>query len=102
MAALPPTAQYTEQDYTAFDMFDGDRDVYVRCRTIKLVAARKRYACFGGECPGRERHDIQPGEVHRLERAIVDGEWGQWRICIPCMGRWFKARDLPPSKPPVV
>lgn len=78
----------TDADYLRFDPFDSDRDVDIRCRTTKLVTVRKAQKCHGLD---RETHghEIAPGNRARYETAVVDGEWGRYYVCLPCMDRWL-------------
>lgn len=88
--SLAQSLRYPERDYIAFDPFEGDRDVDVRMRTVKLVRARVDYSCWYGQSGDREPHTIKAGELHRYECALVDREyWGSYRICLPCMDKWF-------------
>ena len=79
----------SEDDYLQFDPFDGDRDVGIRMRTVKLVRVRKPHQCQMGI--GKvSAHDIAIGELARYERALVDGDfWGSYYVCIPCMDRFL-------------
>lgn len=88
---------FPERDYLAYDPFDGDRDVDIRCRTVKLARARKEHHCMGLERGGS--HAIFPGELHRLERAVVEGEWRQYRVCVSCMDRWLTEIGRMPASP---
>jgi hypothetical protein len=73
-----------ERDYLAYDPFDGDRDVDIRCRTVKLVRARKEYQCYCGAA-------IKRGELYRYEVALIDREfWGKYRACLPCIDKWLE------------
>jgi hypothetical protein len=35
-------------------------------------------------------HDIPAGTRTRHERAIVDGTWGSFYVCLACMDKWLK------------
>ncbi len=84
------TPRYQDADYIQFDPCEGDRDVNIRARTVKLVVARKEHACLFGTGPYGDGHTIKPGDRYRHERALVDGDfWGQYRVCIPCMDRFL-------------
>lgn len=93
---------FPERDYLAFDPFDGDRDGDVRCRKVRLVVARKEHPCFGGADPHfGDQHSIQPGDLHRYETALVDGDcWGKYRVCIACMDKWLAEIGRPRSTSP--
>ncbi|PKM30202.1 MAG: hypothetical protein CVV07_07220 [Gammaproteobacteria bacterium HGW-Gammaproteobacteria-11] len=82
--------KYQPDMYLTWDPFEGDMDVDIRCRKVKLVRVRKAHVChlsMGGPEP---EHEIQPGEMARHESAFVDGShWGSYYACIPCMDAWF-------------
>ena len=88
---------FPERDYIAYDPFDGDRDVDIRCRTVKLAKARKEHSCIGIERGGS--HTIFPGELRRHERAIVEGEWRSYSVCVSCMNKWLTEIGRTPASP---
>lgn len=57
----------------------GDSDV--RILDKRLVKASKRHvgACF--PCLG----DIEKGDLHRVERGLMDGQVGNCRTCTTCL-----------------
>lgn len=78
----------TDADLLAYDPFEGDRDVDIRWRTVKLVYVRKPQKCHGLD---RETHghEIKVGERARYETAIVEGKWGRFYVCLGCMRKWL-------------
>lgn len=79
---------HTDSEYINADPFFGDESE-LTLRTVKLVKARKEHACYG--IGGEQNHTIKPGERHRHERALVDGDFfGSYRICLPCMDRFIQ------------
>lgn len=92
--------KFSERDYIQFDPCDGDVGK-VSCRTVRLVRARKEHVCFLGAGPYADGHLIQPGDVYRSERALVDGDyWGNYAVCVPCMDKWLAdIGRLPRSTP---
>lgn len=78
----------TDADYLRYDPFEGDRDVDIRCRTLKIVTVRKQQKCHGLD---RESHghEIEVGGRARYEQAIVDGKWGRCYVCTECMDKWL-------------
>lgn len=94
------TLKFPDADYIRFDPCDGDRDVDIRCRTVKLVKARKEHACFLGSNPSfGDQHRIKRGEVYRDESALVDHSyWGRYKVCVPCMDKWLTEIGRPPRK----
>ena len=81
--------RFCDADYIRYNPFDGERDVQIRCRTVKIVTVRKPRPCqvVNGESDG---HEIKVGQRARYETAIVDGEWGRYYVCLPCMDKWLK------------
>lgn len=80
--------QVTDEDYLRYDPFEGDRDVDIKFRTKKLVTVRKQQKCHGLDYKSHG-HAILPGERARYEKALVDGEWGSYYVCIGCMTKWL-------------
>jgi hypothetical protein len=76
-----------------WDPFDGERDVDIKCRTVKLVTTRKPHKCYP---PEGKMHAIKSGQRARYETAIVDGEWGSYYTCLSCMDKWLA--DIIPSE----
>ncbi|VVD95752.1 hypothetical protein PIN31009_01866 [Pandoraea iniqua] len=75
----------TEAEYLTHDLFMGE-EADIKCRTVKLVTARKPHACWLGQALGAKPHEIAVGELHRYEKALVDGDyWGSYRCCLRCM-----------------
>lgn len=79
----------SEQKYLDYDPFEGERDVDIRCRTVSMLTTRKPHKCADPSNGGKP-HDIPAGTRARYEHALVDGEWGSYYVCIPCMDRWLK------------
>lgn len=89
--------KYPAQDYIRWDPFEGDMDVDIRCRSVKLVRVRKHHQCHLSLNEATPPHNIEPGQLARHEKAFVDGShWGSYYACIPCMDAWFDElnRDL--------
>jgi len=78
------TAKFTDDTYIKYDPFDGDQDVDIRCRKVKIVKIRKPQECIF-EIP----HAIKPGTRVRYESALVDGHWGSYYMCLECLDRWL-------------
>lgn len=89
MINLEITRPCTDADYLQYDPFEGDRDVDIRCRTVKLVTVRKQQKCHGLDAKFHG-HEIKVGQRARHEQAIVDGEWGRYYVCLDCMDKWLK------------
>lgn len=79
----------TEADsvYINYDPFEGDRDVEISLRSVKIVTTRKQQQCMR---PEGGIHAIEPGTKARYEKALVDGDyWGRYYTCVECMDRWL-------------
>lgn len=88
-------ATYSDHDFIVNDPFEGEESD-IKCRTVKVVTVRKEQKCIS---PSLEKvHPIKPGERARMEKAIVDGEWGRYYVCLACMTAWFKRDGIPPRK----
>lgn len=81
--------KHRPEDYIRYDPFEGDMDVDIQVQKIKLVKVRKPHVCYMSMGPGQTKHEIQPGEIARYEKALADGTWGESWVCIPCMDAWF-------------
>jgi len=75
---------YSDHDYLNFNPFDADFEEGIRCRTIKMVKTRKDHQCALND------HIIPKGSTVRFEKAIVEGKWGSYYVCKPCMINWFR------------
>lgn len=79
--------KYPEYEY--LEDYCMDRDVDIRCQTVKIVTCRKEHECHGCGLDGIE-HIINPGDLARMETALVNQEfWGSCYSCIPSMDRWL-------------
>jgi hypothetical protein len=85
---------FKDATYTDYDPFAlSDRDVDIRARTVGVVKTRAPHLCAG--TPETEHHDMERGTLARCERAIVDGEWGAYYVCLECMDKWLIAIGVP-------
>lgn len=73
--------------YLEKDPFGGDRDIDIRCHTVKIVKVRLRQWCCG--LYQRDGHDIEPGTYAYSERAIVEGKWGVSYVCLECLDQYL-------------
>lgn len=79
----------TDQEYINFDPCAGDRDVNIEIQDVRIVKCRARHHCYGsyfGEC---KEHFIEVGERARYEHAFVDGHWGSFHVCLPCIDKYL-------------
>lgn len=82
--------RHSEQEYIDADMFSGE-EAELTCRVVTLRKAKKEHKCFG--LHGDLGHSIQPGELYRHERALVDGSfWGEYRMCLRCLDRFIDGK----------
>lgn len=73
-----------------FDPFEGDRDTVIKCQTVKIVAPRQEQECWMGLGRDSTPHKIKIGENCRFEKALVDGEWCSYYVCLKCIEKWLK------------
>jgi hypothetical protein len=59
--------KYEDRDYILFDPFEGDRDVDVRARTVKIVTIRKEHPCGGNS--RHEWHILPVGHTCSLRES---------------------------------
>lgn len=85
--AKPPSGKFPDSEYIRFDPFEGDRDIRIECRTVKIVTTRKEHRCHSLSLDGM--HDMPPGTRARYEHALVEGAWGSYYTCIECMDKWL-------------
>lgn len=79
--------KYTPDDYLSYDPFEGDMDVDIRCRQVRLLRTRTPHACTS---IGESEHIIEPGSMARFEKAFVDrSHWGSYYTCINCLDKWL-------------
>jgi len=89
-AAATNDYKHSEQEYIDADMFFGEEGE-LTCRVVKLRKAKKEHQCFG--LYGDLGHSIQPGELYRYERALVDGSfWGEYRMCLRCLDQFIDGK----------
>lgn len=80
-----------ERQYVSYDWWSGDKDpTPVRCATRKMVTIRKPRTCVAYEGV----HECPPGTRGLSERAIVEGVWASWFLCVTCMDAWFQKCGL--------
>ena len=84
--------------YIEYDPFDGDRDIDIECRMVRLVVTKAIHECTG--IPGlSDRHDIPVGSTVRRESAKVEGRFGTCYTCLPCMDRFIAWWENDGSEP---
>jgi hypothetical protein len=92
----PKQLVYGEADFLRWDPFEGDRDVDIRARTVKIVTTRHTQQCHSADAD--HVHEIPPGTRARCECAIVDGRWASCYTCTECMIRWQTKCAIPPRE----
>lgn len=83
--------QRPDSAYLKTEFFE-DRDTEIRQRERRIVTTRKPHRCAYADVIGKP-HDIQPGCRALYERAIVEGQWGAWYACLPCLDEWLNEID---------
>lgn len=82
--------KYPDSYYLRYDPFEGDRDTDVKMQTVSIVKVRKERECWMGLSPYSKPHKIKVGQRARHERALVDGAWCGYYVCLPCIDAWLK------------
>ena len=77
----------TDEDYLDFDPFEGDRDVDVRNKVVRIVTTRMPHQCMDPNTG--KLHEIPPKTRARHEKAIVDGDWCSYYTCLSCITKWL-------------
>jgi hypothetical protein len=78
----------SEGRYLQYDPFAGDESD-IKCQSVKIVTVRKDRQCWMGLGPDETPHGIPKGQRARFEKAIVDGEWCSYYVCLPCIDKWL-------------
>lgn len=80
----------TDDELLNFDLYAGDRDdAGARCQSSRIVTTCKPHVCrFSGQA-----HDIPVGSRARLEKACLDGTWGQFYVCCACLIAFIEEHD---------
>ena len=86
--------KYDESEYILYDPFEGDKDQNIRLRQVRMVTTRKEHQCVGND----NKHTIPTGTKVRFEKALVDGEWWSWRMCIHCIDAWLESEMITPKE----
>ena len=73
--------------YERYDPFNGDRETGVEAQSVKVVTTRKEQKCIS---PSGTLHPIPIGTRARYEKAVVDGKWASYYVCVPCMDDWIE------------
>lgn len=84
--------KFTNETYLLHQPFDGDRDIEIRCRKVKVIKVRKSQTCYLSHLlvdAAAFGHTIKPGDMAIRETAIVDGQWGSSWSCLDCMDKWL-------------
>lgn len=74
----------TEAEYIAFNPFEGDRDVHIECRTVKIVQTGKPHDCMAAYLID-QKHVIDAGQLAWKESAKIDGQFGTGYCCLLCL-----------------
>jgi len=86
---------YSDAQLLGYDPFEGDRDTDVRLRSVKLSRLRKDATCMGNGIS--KLHQVQRGSRVRIEKAMFEGEWCRYAVCIPCISEWLQEIDVQPE-----
>jgi len=83
----PYTAKRADDAYTAYNWNDGDRGSDVVCHSQWIARNAKTQPCAGnGAGMG---HEVEAGERMLVQKALVDGSWCGYRLCLECCDKWL-------------
>ena len=82
-------SEQSESRYIEFNPFADDRDVHIECRKVALVTTRKPHWCAASVLvpPAYKEHNIPAGQRAWKESAKVEGDFGTYYCCLPCLDR---------------
>lgn len=80
--------RYTDEEYLLYDPLGGYEEPEVSNHTTKLVTTRVDHTCQGTDNESHG-HLIPRGSRARFEKALVDGRWCSYYLCLDCMDRWL-------------
>jgi hypothetical protein len=76
------------------NVLDG-RDEDIRARTTKIVTTAKPHDCCGHMLTHtNDDHVIAVGTRAFCDRALVDGSWGSYYICLLCFDVYLNSENL--------
>ena len=84
--------RYTDQQLLACNPFPGEREEGVSLQRVRLVTTRSPHPCIMGLF-GEAAHEIPAGSRARYETALVDGNWGSFHMCLPCVERQIQREE---------
>lgn len=85
--------KYPQELYLKYDPFVDECEIlYHKARIVKT---RTEHECmlahlFYDVTP----HNIPSGQLARLDTAMVEGEWGRYYSCIPCIEKWLEEQPF--------
>jgi hypothetical protein len=79
--------KYPEEDYIKYDPYLDECEVV--CHQVKLVKTRKEHECMLSYNVCEPPHIIPVGSIARFDKAMVDGEFGQYYSCLNCMDKYL-------------
>ena len=90
---MTATTKYrADIEYTTFNPFEGDRDVDIQCRKVRVVTTRKPHDCMAAYLIG-DGHVIPIGDRAVKESAKVEGKFGSCYSCLKCLGTLIDERE---------
>jgi len=52
-----------------------------------VTTTKPKICCGNGQ---KEQHEVPKGTRMLFEKAIFEGKWGSWSMCVPCMDEWLE------------
>ncbi len=82
---------YSDEIFVRYNPFQGDRDITIECRKVRIVTIRKEQPCAAAhlsyEPMDTQDHMIPAGSRAWKETAKAEGQFGSCYCCLPCLAR---------------
>ena len=81
--------KYPKELYLKYDPFVDRCEILYH--KVKIVKTRTEHECMLANLfLDGPPHNIPPGQMARIDEAMVEGEWGRYYSCIPCLEKWLE------------
>lgn len=93
-------AKRADDAYLREDWNAGDRDVHIACHRQWIATNAKTQTCVGNFA--KQRHEVPKGERMLVQKALVEGHWGGYRLCLRCCDEWLDGFDVRSDEEPSI
>jgi len=80
-------AKRADTVYLKTNWNDSDRDIVIECHRQWIARNAKVQPCMSNSPDGR--HAVPKGERMLVQKALVEGHWGGYRLCLECCDKWL-------------